>query len=159
MDSPRLSVDNNKKINILILIILGIVVLIIGLLFIYSYGMRLNNHFLNNIIKGLIFIFIILTFITSVLYISYRYEFGDDIIDNIDIIIKPIMYIALGGIVAMILLSTKNYISSSKPEFDINILIMNINNSSTKPSAGTLFDTPNEAPPNYGKINNFKING
>ncbi len=150
MDSPRLSVDNNKKINILILIILGIVVLIIGLLFIYSYGMSIRNHLLNNIIKGLIYLFIILTFITSVLYISYRYEFGDDIIDNIDIIIKPIMYIALGGIVAMILLSTKNNISSSKSESEVAInIFMNINNN--KSSAGTLFDTPNEAPPNYGK--------
>ncbi len=140
MDSPHLSVDNNKNINILILIILGIVILIIGLLLIYSYGMKLKSCFLNNIITGLILIFVVLTFITSGLYISYRYQYGDNVIDNIDIIIKPIMYIALSGIVAMILLSSKNYISSSKPDFDINMIIMKISSGQSK--LGTIYDEP-----------------
>ena len=138
MDSPRLSVDDNKKINILILIIISIVILIFGLLLIYSNGVKYNSNFLNKIITGLTVIFLILTFITSILYVVYRYNFGDNILDNIDIIIKPIMYTALSGIVAMVLLFSKNTISSSKIDFDINMIMINVSN--TRPSS--LTDTP-----------------
>jgi hypothetical protein len=138
MDSPRLSVDDNKKINILILIIISIVILIFGLLLIYSNGVKYNSNFLNKIISGLTAIFLIFTFITSILYVVYRYNFGDNILDNIDIIIKPIMYTALSGIVAMILLFSKNTISSSKVDFDINMIMINVSNS--RPSS--LTETP-----------------
>ncbi len=139
MDSPRLSADDNKQINILVLIIFFIVILIIGLLLIYSYGVIFNNNFLNKIITGLTIIFIILTLITSILYVVYRYNFGDNILDNIDIVIKPIMYTALSGIVAMILLFTKDVIAVSKIDFNMNMVMFSIS-SDSNPSS--LSDTP-----------------
>ncbi len=121
MDSPRLSKEDNKKINTLILIIFSIVILIFGLLVIYSNIIKVNNNLLNNIISVLIVIFIGLTLITSILYIVYRYNFGDDILDNIDIIIKPIMYIALSAMIASILIFSKNVIIESKKPLDEDI--------------------------------------
>jgi hypothetical protein len=118
MDSPRLSKDNNKKINILILIILSIVIFIYSLLLVYRYGIKYDSRLFNNIITVLTYIFIILSVFTSFLYIAYRYNFGDDILDNIDIIIKPIMYIGLCGIVASIFIFSKNSISESKNEIN-----------------------------------------
>ncbi len=140
MDSPRLSVDDNKKINILILIIVSIVIIIIGLLLIYSYGLKYNNEFLNKLINGLTIIFLFFTLITSFLYIVYRYNFGDNILDNIDIIIKPIMYTALSGIVAMMLLFFKDVITVSKINFNINMVMIGISSNKSSP---LLSDTPN----------------
>ena len=125
MDSPRLSKDNNKKINILILIILSIVIFIYSLLLVYKYEIKYDSLLFNNIITVLTYIFIILSIITSFLYIAYRYNFGDNILDNIDIIIKPIMYIGLSGIVASIFLFSKNSISESKNEIN-KILNMSV---------------------------------
>uniref|UniRef100_A0A6C0HVJ5 Uncharacterized protein n=1 Tax=viral metagenome TaxID=1070528 RepID=A0A6C0HVJ5_9ZZZZ len=125
MDSPRLSKDNNKKINILILIILSIVIFIYTLLLVYKYGIKDDSQLFNNIITVLTYIFIILSVFTSFLYIAYRYNFGDNIVDNIDIIIKPIMYISLSVIVASIFLFSKNNIYESKNEIN-KILNMSV---------------------------------
>ncbi len=147
MPSSNLSHDDNQKINILTLIILLIIILIFCLIIFYRYSMKYKSNILNNIIYGLTGLFMILIIITSILYIYYRYKNGDNIVDNIDIITKPIMSIIIGIIVAMIVLGFKNIVSSSKADIaNSSIAMIIINSCKNRRSLPiNLGDTPNEA--------------
>jgi len=130
MKSSDLSHNNNQKINILILIILCIILLIFCLLIFYRYGVTYKNKLLNNIIYGLIVLYIILILVTSVLYIRYRYDNGDNIIDNINIIVKPIISVLVGLLVALFLIGTKNIICATKRDMnDVNNILLIISES------------------------------
>jgi hypothetical protein len=147
MTSSDLSPENNKKINILILLILIITILIFGLLTFYNKSMEYRSPFLNNIITGLTYTFIFLIIIASFLYIMYRYNNGEDIINNIDIVIKPLISIIVGILVAMFFISYKNSISSSKSNLIEGIIII-ASKTISRPSL--LTETPEDIyPPKY----------
>ncbi len=143
MTSSDLSPENNKKINILILLILIITILIFGLLTFYNKKIEYRSYFLNNIITGLTYTFIILIIIASVLYILYRYNNGDDIVNNIDIVIKPLISIIVGILLTMFFISYKNIISSSKNDLIEGIIIISRTN-----IPSSLTETPE-----YGSFN------
>ena len=149
MTSSDLSSENNKKINILILLILIITILIFGLLTFYN-NMNCRSSLLNNIITGLSYIFILLIIITSVLYVMYRYNNGEDIINNIGIIIKPLISIIVGILLTMFFISYKNGISSSKKNLIEGIIVI-ASKTTSRPSL--LTTTPDDIlpPPSYEK--------
>ncbi len=110
----NLTDDESKNINT--------IGLVCSLIIIFMFIVLMFSHFSNNtkhlekIIYGLSIIYLILVFVTSVMYFSYR-NAKSSVSDESDMIVKPFLGFGLGvAIIALMLYITKEVLKSGSAD-------------------------------------------